>query len=186
MALSSPAKAGIIIVVLSTLLLAFITLYYFYRHRTHDGSSKATTPSSPTGSQSPTLSPPQIRGNKRRAGDQNVQPQQQPKMYPCLKNGPGPMLRAVPEPDTPPYSTIRAVPATSASTFTSAMRLITGESDKRSSLHQAVLDVGTSHGNNNSSTPKEASENTKAKDADDNHVARASTGRQKTYTGAWP
>ncbi|KAI4955081.1 hypothetical protein J4E91_000937 [Alternaria rosae] len=182
MALSNSATVGVVIAIFCIVLFIAVALYRYYvdRRCKQNGTSKAATPSSPTGSGSPTPPLQQLMGN------QNPQHQQE-HTRPSLENGPGPTWVATPEPHASPFRTIRAVPATPKTSSTSAMRPVTGESDKRSSLHQAVLGVSTSHGRrNNSDATKEADENGRIKDMDDDHIAGGSIGRQKTYTGAWP
>jgi len=186
MTLSSPKIAGIVVGVFFVVPLIMITLYYsFDRLRKQNGTAKATTPSSPTGSGPPTPPPKQLVGNQRHAVELDSQPQQE-HSRPSLENGPGPTWVATPEPATYSFNTIRAVPATPKTSSTSAMHPVTAESDKRSSLHQAVLGVGTSRGwKNNSDATKEADKNARAEDVGD-HATGGSIGRQKTYTGTWP
>ncbi len=189
MAISSSVTAGIVIAIFSFLLLILVALYYSHRRRTHNTPSKATTPSSPTGSSSPTLPPSQLTRSKRLTGIQNVQ-QQQHTRFPSLENGPGPTLITTPPtstPNIPTTSTIRAVTITPARSPTSAtmQRPATTASNKRSSLHQAVLGVGTTDSQmNNSDTTKEAGEKIGAQNLNANPGAGVE--RPKAYTGAWP
>ena len=187
MTLFSTQIAGIAIGVFFVLSLIMFALYYSIdRLRKQNGTAKATTPSSPTGSGSPTPPPQHLMDNQRRTSNQYSPPQQE-HSRPSLEYGPGPTWVATPEPETYRFNTIRAVPATPKTSSANAMRPVTSESDKRSSLHQAVLGAGTSRGRkNNSDATKEADETARAKDLDDDHVAGSSIGRQKTYTGAWP
>jgi hypothetical protein len=93
----------------------------------------------------------------------------------------------MPTPNIPTTNTIRAVTITPATSPTSAtmQRPATAASNKRSSLYQAVLDVGTTDSQkNNSDITKEADEKTGARNLNPNPSAGVE--RPKAYTGAWP
>lgn len=168
--------------VLSFLLLGLVILYCTNRHHQRNTPSKATTTSSPIGSESPKSSPPQLTGTNKRTGILGLQRQQQHTRYPSLEHGSGPTLVTTPPPNTPAVDTIRAVITTPA-TSSACIRMqppATGASNNRSSLHQAMLDVGAEDSQKNcNDSVEEDGEDIKTKNLKNSPASKA-------YTGAWP
>ncbi|KAG9192553.1 hypothetical protein G6011_11287 [Alternaria panax] len=186
MALSGPATAGLIMAIVVILLFSLAALYYTKRRSRQNAPPKATDPTSPTDSGSPAISSLlRLKGINKRSEISDPQHQdheQHHTRFPSLEQGPGPTLITFADPETRTISTIRAVIATPMKSSSSArvQPSNSAASNNRSSLHQAVLDVGAGDGQkSDNAAVEEVVDVTTAKDLKHNPVGKA-------YAGTWP
>lgn len=180
MTLSGPETAGIIIVIIVILLLCLGAFYSTKHVRQQNTLPDATDPPLPTDSGRPSLtSLLRLKGTNKRT---EISDPEHHIRYPSLEHGPGPTLTTLAVPETPAIGTIRAVTATPTAS-PSSTRVEPADSvasNDRSSLHQAVLDVGTEDDQQNGDASKKPDDvASTAKEWKHSLVSKA-------YTGAWP